>query len=191
MQHQIDEELDKLLEYKVIEPVTSPPTWVNPLVIVPKPNASSIRICVDMRAANTAIIREPYQIPTLEEFLHEFNGCTVFTKLDLNKGYHQIALDPGSRDLTSFATHRGIYRYTRLLFGMSTASELYQREIERTLMGIPGCRNISDDIIIGGKDTAELLFRIRLVFKRLRENNLTINRRKCEFLKREIIYMGS
>ena len=106
-----------------------------------------------MRAANTAIIREPYQIPTLEELLYEFNECTVFTKLDLNKGYHQITLDTASRDLTAFATHRGIYRYARLIFGMSSAAELYQKHIEHALIGIPGVRNISDDIIIGGRST--------------------------------------
>lgn len=192
MQKQVDDELDKLLDYHVIEPVESPPTWVNPLVIVPKKDSSStsIRMCVDMRAANAAVIREPYQIPTLEELLHELNGCTVFTKLDLNKGYHQIALDTESRDLTAFATHRGIFRYTRLIFGMSSAAELYQREIEHALIGIPGVRNISDDIIIGGRNTEELLDRMNKVFQRLREKHLTINRRKCEFLKSELIYMG-
>ena len=192
MQKQVDDELDKLLEYHVIEPVESPPTWVNPLVIVPKKDSSSngIRMCVDMRAANAAIIREPYQIPTLEELLHEFNGCTVFTKLDLNKGYHQIALDAASRDLTAFATHRGIFRYTRLIFGMSSAAEIYQREIEHALIGIAGVHNISDDIIIGGRNPEELLDRMDKVFQRLREKCLTINRRKCEFLKSELLYMG-
>jgi len=99
---------------------------------------------------------KPYQISTLEELLHEFNGCTIFTKLDLNKGYHQIALAPESRDLTAFSTHCGIFRYTHLTFGLSSAVELYQREIEHALEGIPGVKNISDDIIIGGWDHAEL-----------------------------------
>jgi hypothetical protein len=117
MQKQVDTELERLLELGVIEPVSKPPTWVNPIVVVPK-DGNNIRMCVDMRAPNSAIIREPYQIPTLEELLHEFNGCTVFSKLDLNKGYHQIELAEESRDLTAFATHKGIFRYTRLLFGM-------------------------------------------------------------------------
>jgi len=151
MQKQVDNELDKLLEMNVIKKIDSPPTWVSPLVIVPKKDPSDgIRMCVDMRAVNTSIIREPYQIPTLEELLHEFNGCTIFTKLDLNKGYHQIALAPESRDLTAFSTHCGIFRYTHLTFGLSSAVELYQREIEHALEGIPGVKNISDDIIIGG-----------------------------------------
>ena len=115
MQKQVDQELDKLLQLNVIEPISDPPTWVSPLVIVPKRDSKSVRICVDMRAVNTSIIREPYQIPTLDEILHEFNGCTKFTKLDLNKGYHQISLTPETRNLTAFACHRGIFRYTRMI----------------------------------------------------------------------------
>ncbi|XP_057310511.1 uncharacterized protein K02A2.6-like [Hydractinia symbiolongicarpus] len=191
MQQQLDMELEKLLELGVIEPIESPPSWVNPLVIVPKKTPSDgIRMCVDMRVANTAVIREPYQIPTLEEVLHEFNGCTVFTKLDLNKGYHQIALDEASRDLTAFATHRGIFRFTRLIYGIASAAEQYQRELELALSGLSKVRNISDDIIIGGTSNQDLLDRMQCVFERLREKNLTVNLKKCEFLKTELIYMG-
>ena len=155
MQKEVDVELEKLLAKGVIEKVSTPPAWVNPLVVVPKKN-KGIRICVDMRVANSAIIREPYQIPTLEEVLLEFNGCTKFATLDLNQGYHQLALSPESRDLTAFACHRGIFRYTRLIFGMSAAAEVYQKHIEQALAGLPGTKNISDDIIIGGKDEEEL-----------------------------------
>ena len=190
MRQQVNAELDRLLDLDVIEPVTTPPTWVNPIVVVLKKDSNNIRMCVDMRAANVAIIREPYQIPTLDEILHEFNGCTFFSKLDLNKGYHQIELHENSRDLTAFATHKGIFRYKRLLFGMSSAAELYQREIEHVLAGIPGTRNISDDIIIGGRTLDELLARTDMVLDRLKEKNLTVNLAKCEFLKKELLYMG-
>lgn len=185
----LDQEIDRLLSKGVIEQVPKPPIWVNLLVVVLKKNGG-IRLCVDMRVANSAIIREPYQIPTLNEILHEFNGCTKSTTLDLNQGYHQLSLDPESRDLTAFACHRGIFRYTRLIFGMSAAAELYQRNIEHALTGLQGVKNISDDIIIGGKDTAELLERMRATFQRLRERNLTVNKKKCKFLQDELIYMG-
>ena len=84
---------------------------------------------VDMRAADASIFREPYQIPTLDELIQEYNGCTVFTKLDLNKGCHQIELDKKGRDLTAFATHKGNFRCTRLIFGMSSAAELIRRKL--------------------------------------------------------------
>ena len=141
-------------------------------------------MCVDMRAANASIFREPYRIPTLDELIHKYNGCTVFTKLYLNKGCHQIELDEESRNLSAFATHKGIFRYTRLLFDMSSA------EIEHAFSGIPGVKNISDDIIIGGRNDEELISRTRLVYQRLRSKNLTVNPQKYEFLKPELTYMG-
>jgi len=106
--------------------------------------------------------------------LIEFNGCTKFAKLDLNQGYHQLSLDPESRDLTTFACHKGIFRYTCLIFGMSAAAEVYQHHIEQTLAGLPGVKNISDDIIIGGKDESELITQIEQTLQRLHEKNLTL-----------------
>ena len=75
----------------------------------------------------------------------EFPICEFFTKLDLNKGYHQLLLDEDSRDLTAFQCHLGIYRYKRLNFGLSSASEIYQREVEIALSGLPVTRNNDDN----------------------------------------------
>ena len=143
-----------------------------------------------MRAANSAVIREPYQIPTLEEITHEFSGCKIFCKLDLNKGYHQIVLAPESRDLTTFATSKGLFRYLRLLFGLSAAAEIYQRVIEQALADIQRVRNISDDILIGAETVKELLKTLEEVLERLFQKGLTLNKAKCDFIKPEITYMG-
>ena len=169
LQQQVDVEIDHLIKLNVLEQVTKPPTWVNPLIVVPK--KIGIRLCVDMRMANTAIIREPYQIPTLEEILHEFNGCKYFTTLDFNQGYHQITLAEESRDLTAFASRKGILRYTRLIYGISPASEIYQREIELMLSGLDRVKNISDDIIIGAESIEELLKRMESTLERLRQQH--------------------
>ena len=106
---QVDTEIDKLLELSVIGSITKPSTWVNPLVVVPKKDASGVWICVDMQAANVAVVREPHILYTF------------------NKGYHQILLALESHDLTTFASHRGIFRYNRLIFVMSAAAELHQK----------------------------------------------------------------
>jgi hypothetical protein len=63
-------------------------------------------------------------IPTLEETVQALNGATVFSKLDLRWGYHQIELHPESRGLTTFTTPQGLKRYKRLIFGLSSASEM-------------------------------------------------------------------
>ena len=73
----------------IIEKVTGPTLWLSPIVIVPKPkNPSEIRICVDMRKPNEAILRERHPTPTIDEVIAKLNGATVFSKLDMNQGYH-------------------------------------------------------------------------------------------------------
>jgi hypothetical protein len=62
------------------------------IVVVPKPNGD-IRLCTDMCKANEAIVREKFPIPTVDDILHEINGCKVFSKLDLKYGYHQLELE--------------------------------------------------------------------------------------------------
>lgn len=109
LREKVDKKLDELVKEDIIEEVPSGPTeWVSPLVVVPKPDGD-IRICVDMRKANEAIERERHPIPTVEEVLHELNGSTVFSKLDLKWGFHQVELDAESRRITTFITHRGLY----------------------------------------------------------------------------------
>ena len=78
-------------------------TWITPMVVVPKPT-SDIRICIDMRLANTAIVRDSYPIPTLEELCQDMHGSVIFSKLDLKMGYHQLELDEESRNITTFIT---------------------------------------------------------------------------------------
>ena len=119
------------------------------MVCVPKPrNPDGIRCSIDMRLPNTAVKRERHPTPTIEEVLHDLNGPCHFSKLDLRQGYLQIALTLESRNLTTFSAHLGIKRCTRMGFGLSSASEIFQHELQTALQGIPGVKNISDDIII-------------------------------------------
>ena len=109
VREKVERKLDELLESGIIEEVPEGPTgWVSPLVVVPKADGD-IRICVDMRCANQAIVRERQPIPTIEEVLQDLNGSTVFSRVDLKWGFHQILLAEESRHLTTFVTHRGLY----------------------------------------------------------------------------------
>ena len=74
-----------------------------------------------MRKAKRAIIRERHPIPTVDEVLYQLNGSTIFSRLDLKWGFHQIELEEQSRNITTFVTHKGFYRYKRLMFGISSA----------------------------------------------------------------------
>ena len=146
--------VNELLENDIIERVEGPTTWISPVVVAPKPSGD-IRLCVDMRRANEAIIRERLPIPTVDEVLESLNGSTVFSKLDLRWGFHQIELEPNSRDITSFATDDGIFRYKRLSFGVNAAPEKYQHIITQTMAGLKGVANIADDLVVHGQDSEE------------------------------------
>ena len=163
--------------------------WVSPVVVAPKPSGD-IRLCVDMWRANEAIIRERLPIPTIDEVLESLNGSGVFSKLDLRWGFHQIELDPESRDITAFATHDGIFRYKRLSFGVNAAPEKYQHIITQSMAGLQGVANIADDLIIHGRDTEEHDRNLHSVLQRLSEKQLTLNAEKCTFRMTKVVFMG-
>ena len=189
LREKVQDKTTELLDLGIIEPVEGPAPWVNPVVIVPK-NNGEIRLCIDMRQANQAIMRRRYPIPTVDEVLHTMNGSKVFSKLDLKWGYHQLELSPESREITTFATPDGLFRYKRLLFGVCSASEQYQHEIASVLAGIEGAENISDDIVVHGPDTETHDKRLRQTIERLQECGLTLNTEKCSFNMDRLVFMG-
>ena len=179
-------ELEKL---GVIEKVNTPTSWVNPLVVVEKPNGD-VRICVDMRRANEAIVRERHPVPTVEETLQEISDARVFAKLDLNMAFHQIELHPASRDITTFAAPSGLYRYKRLLFGVNMATEKFQHIISQILSGLEGVHNLHDDIRVVASDHEQLAVRVENVVRRFGDHGLTLNRAKCEVGVEQMKFMG-
>jgi len=185
----VDKEINRLLAQDIIEPVTTPTSWCSALHAEHKKNGE-IRLCVDMRKANTAVKRVYYPIPTLEDVQDKVNGSKWFSKLDLKKGYHQIELHENSRDITTFRYANGIYRYKRLLFGLNAAFELFQQSISALFRDHEGILNISDDILVYGKTVEDHNRNLRKCFEILQENGLTINKEKCEFLKEELEYYG-
>ena len=180
LRDKVEREIENLLEADVIEPAQGPTPWISPVVVVPKPNGD-VRLCVDMRRANEAVVRERHPIPTIDEVLHELSHSKHFSKLDLRKGYHQIELSEDSKPITTFITHKGLFRYKRLMFGISSAPESYQHIIQQVLLGCEGAANISDNIIVHGKTKDEHDRRLEQVVKRLEERGLTVNPAKCEF----------
>ena len=191
LREKVDKKLDELLSKDIIEevPPNTPTEWVSPLVVVPKPDGD-IRVCADMRRANEAIIRERHPIPTIEEVLYDLNGATVFSKLDLKWGFHQIELEEQSRDVTTFVTHRGLYRYKRLMFRITSAPEKYQKIISDVIQGCDGVANITDDLIVYGSDLEEHERNLHAVLQRLKGSGLTLNGDKCQFRLPKLTFFG-
>ena len=184
----VENKIKELKDLNIIEPVTKPSQWVSPVIPVPKGN--DVRLVVDMRQPNRAIQRSYYPVPTVEELLEKFNGHTTFSKVDLNHGYHQIELDEDSRDITTFSTHLGLFRYKRLVQGVSSALEEFQHHIGNLFQGKSGIANIVDDILIGGVDKEDHDKNLHTCLQILQENNLTANPDKCEFGVKELTFFG-
>ena len=190
LKEKVTKKINELLDLDIIEKVSGPTTWVSPAVIAPKPNKDDVRICVDMRCANEAIRREKLPIPTVDEVLEELNGSTVFSKLDMNMGFHQIELEEGSRDITTFSAGDSLFRYKRLSLGINSAPEQYQNIVRQTIAGCPGATNIADDIVVHGKTTEDHDRNLVTLLNRLQERNLTLNKDKCKIGMSQIVFMG-
>ena len=139
-----------------------------------------VRMCIDMRQANKAIVCERSPIPTVQEMLVEMNGATVFSKLDL-KGFFQCELEPGSRDVTRFVIHMGLLRMKRLSMGVTSAPECFQFTIQKVFNGLAGVLSMVDDIVVFGRDAQEPQEWLLKVMDRLLECGLTLSEEKCEF----------
>ncbi len=191
LRDKVEQEIERLLDEDIIEKVHGDPTpWVSPIVVAPKKDSESVRVCVDMRKANQAIIRERHQMPTVEELTSDLNGAKIFSKIDLTSGYHQLKLTTESRSITTFNTHVGLFRYKRLNFGICSASEIFQETIRNVINDIPNAKNISDDIIVFGTTQEQHDKTLEAVFKRLHEKGLTINKSKCLFNQATIKFFG-
>lgn len=189
LREKVEAKIQDLLSKDIIEPVDKPSQWVSPIVIVPKPN-DDIRVTVDMRRVNEAVLRERHPIPTIDDILHDMAESRVFTKLDLKLGYHQLELEEDSREITTFVTHCGLFRYKRLVMGINAASEIYQHEIQKVIQGIPGVSNLSDDIVVHAPNNETHDARLRKVLNRLKEAGLTLNAEKCKFKRPDIEFLG-
>lgn len=186
LRDQINKQIQDLLEQDIIEKVEGPTEWVSPIVPVVKKNGE-VRLCIDMRRANEAIVRERYPLPVLDEILDIVRGCEWFSTLDIKSAYHQIELHEECRDITTFVTETGLFRYKRLMFGIDCAPEIFQRVMRSMLSDCEGVINFIDDIIIGGRTMQEHDERLKRVLGIIAQKGLTLNREKCVLRKKNCI----
>lgn len=185
LKEKVKRELDRMERDGVVIRQDEPTPWVNSMVTVTKANGK-VRICIDPRDLNRAILREHFPLKTIEDVIAEIDGATVFTKLDATSGFWQICLDADSSKLCTFNTPFGRYSFTRLPFGIKSASEVYQRKISEIVQGIDGCEAIIDDILIWGRNMQEHDQRLHIVMEKIRKHNLKLNPEKCEFRKSRV-----
>lgn len=189
LENKINSKIDELVAKDIIEPVDKPASWVSPIVPILKSNGE-IRICVDMRCANKAIIRENHPLPTMAQLIPKFRKASLFSKLDIREAFHQVEISEDSRDITTFITGKGLFRYKRLMFGISCAPEHFQKILERILLPCEGVVNFIDDIIVFGSNENEHNTRLKNVLKVLKQNNVLLNENKCIYKTAKIEFIG-
>ena len=184
-------EVKSLIKQDIVEKVPhgEPTTWVSQLVVVVKPDGS-VRLCNDSTLVNTCILVPRYNMATIEDIRIKLAGAKKITKIDMNKAYLQIKISKGSRHLTTFQCHLGLFRYKRLYFGLKSAAEIFQRIIHELIHDLDGAVNVQDDILVFGSTDEEHDKFLAIVLERLQRAGLTCNVEKCVFEKSEVIFYG-
>lgn len=183
------ERLDRMEAENIIEKVKIAPTWISGMSAVPK-GKTDFRLVINMIGPNRAIKRRYYRMPTLEEIKVKLHGSTIFTKLDLTNAFYHIKLGEKSRGLTTFLSPKGMYRFTRMVFGVNCAPEAFQQVMEDLIRDIPNVIVYIDDLLIHAKDISSLRSTTGEVLKVLKKNCLTLNDKKCDFEKTELQFLG-
>jgi hypothetical protein len=112
---------------KIIQRSTSP--WSSPLHMVRKADRSW-RPCRDFWRLNLVTEPDVYPLPNMLDFAAKAAGCTVFSKIDLRKGYHQIPVNPADVQKTAITTPFGLFEYKRMPFGLMNAVPSFQRHVD-------------------------------------------------------------
>lgn len=174
---------------QIIERVTTSPRWLSGLSAVRK-GKGGFRLVVNMQGPNKAIRRQYHRMPRVEEMRTKLNGSKWFTKLDLSSAFYHLRLSERSKEMTTFMAPDGMYRFTRLVFGVNCAPEIFQRQMESILEGIENVIVYIDDILSFAASKEELETTTDKVTQRLKEHNLTINAGKCEYNKESLTFLG-
>lgn len=167
----VDKELDHLEKEGVIQPITHS-DWAAPVMPVVKRDGS-VRLCGDFKITVNKVAKfDSYPLPHIDDLFASLSGGRTFTKLDLAHAYLQIPLDAESKKFTTINTHRGLYQYNRLPFGISSAPAIFQRTFENILQNLPHTCVYLDDILITGKTESEHIQNLEEVLTHLEKAGL-------------------
>ena len=183
----VRDEIEKLLAAKVIH--TSRSSWSAPIIVVPKGDGGKCLV-IDYRALNKVTRTFTWPMLKVEDIFSKLNGDTYFMTLDLRAGYHHIPLHKPSIQKTAFNSPFRKYEYVKVPFGLAQASAYFQELMTGILKDFNFTIPYLDDIIIFSKTPQEHISHIRMLFKKLKSANLSMKKNKCNFLSKEIQYLG-
>ena len=185
----MEKKLARLETDGVIQPVQFS-HWAAPTVPVVKQDGS-IRICSDYKVTiSLAAKTDSYPIPRIEDLFASLSGGKSFSKMDLASAYQQIVLDEESREYITINTHKGLFRYTHLPFGVASTLAIFQRTTENILQGIKHVCVYLDDILVTGTTEEEHLHNLDQVLSKLENVGIRLKRNKCAFMLPAVEYLG-
>ncbi|MCG8113098.1 MAG: RNase H-like domain-containing protein [Candidatus Thiodiazotropha taylori] len=189
LKEKVEKELERLEKEGIIQKVDHS-DWATPIVPVPKGD-NTVRICGDYKTTvNPQLKVDQYPLPKIEDIFASLAGGQRFTKIDLRQAYNQLEMEDNSKKYLTINTHKGLYSYNRLVFGIAASPSIWQRTMDQVLKGIPNTSCILDDMIITGTTDEEHLKNIQSVLQKLQDFNLRVNKEKCSFFQEEITYCG-
>ena len=164
--------------------------WATPLVCVPKPDGT-VRLCGDYKVTvNKSIKIDQFPIPTPEEAFTKLAGGEKYSKIDLKCAYQQLLLDDQAKELATINTHKGLFAYNRLPFGIASSPAIWQRFMDQVLAGLTGTCGIMDDVLVTGRNDDEHLTNLHNLFARFQQFGLRVKSEKCSFMQPGVVYMG-
>ena len=185
---EVQQQLEELLQKDITEPSRS--QFASPVVMVKKKDGS-LRMCVDYRALNAKTIPKTFPIPRIDELLDKLNGAKIFTLLDLKSGYNYIPVAEKDRKKTAFMLPGSKFQWKRLPFGLVGAPFSFGAVMKDVLQGTEAfTATYFDDILIFSNSLEEHMIHLERVLTLLAEAGMLINRKKCDFIKEHVNFIG-
>ena len=182
------EELDPLESQGVVKKVEQS-DWASPIVCVPK-KGGSISICGDFKVSiNRVLLDNPYPLPDTEDVFATLGGGTLFSKIDLSNACQQMELTADSQHYLMVNTHKGLYAYQRLTYGIASAPAIFQSTMDQILQGMDKVRCHIDDTLIRTESHGDLQV-LDEVLTRLEKHGILAKRSKCEFMVLSVEFLG-